>query len=479
MAPMLRHRLPTILAKQLVALLALELVVRALAGLDLVALPPGGLFGFDQTQQGVFAPAERRLYQPDRNLVMRMRPDFHLEYDRAAVYPDGQATYTVDTEAHGFRTAPFSETKRPGVFRILCLGDSSTFGMNVEAADAYPQVLDRLLETARPGRFEVLNLGTVGFSSRQGIELLRREALQYDPDLVIFAYGSNDRGWHRPLSDDALIRLNQSATGGFVIALDALLDRSYTYRLLRRGSRAVTQRFIGSATFTAGPFRNSLEGIRDAIGEANALVTARGGSLLVLGTLFKETDAGSGLAMGVAATGAPYVNGQELFARARRAHTQGIEADLSLPAASAPDGLLLFRVQAPPATDVVLEAGPTVGELAHVPLHDDGQHGDQRAGDGIYSALVPAPPGRHLIYKYRTRTPGGLAPEFRDNLPLFTFREQSFPADGVGEIDRLGRVHLHSDSAHPDEEGHRLLAEALAAHILEKHNVPTALPAWP
>lgn len=465
-APLRRHRLGAILVKQLLALVVIELSVRAVAALGLVALPPGGLFGFDQTQHGVFAPEEKRLYQPDRNLVMRMRPNVHLEYPRATVPPGRPPAYSVDTDSHGFRTAPFADGKRPGVFRIICLGDSSTFGMNVAAEDAYPQVLGRLLDATHPGRFEVLNLGTVGYSSRQGIELLRREAQHYQPDLTVFAFGSNDRGWRRPLSDDALIRASQSPAGRFVAAADRALDHTYTYRLLKRGLGALTRRIVDTPDFSAGQFRNSIEGIRDAIVEANALIEERGGTLLVLGTLFKHTDADAGLAMGVAQSGAPYLSGHGLFASARNARTQEVEAGLRLPAAAVPPDEVLFRVQAPADDEVVLEWGPAVDALTVTPMHDDGRAGDQRARDGIWSLLVPRPASGRVTYKYRVRTPTGLHPELTDNLPLFTYREQAFAPDGSGEIDRFGEVYLHSDSAHPDEDGHALLAAALRDQIL-------------
>lgn len=468
-------RLRSILLKNLLILLAIELVVRAVAGLGFVALPPGGLMGADQVQHGPNAPVEKRLYQPDRNLILRMRPNFHFVYDRIAAYSGKKATYTVDTEAHGFRTPPFSDKKRPGVFRIICLGDSTTFGMNVEAEDSYPRVLARLLEEAYPGRFEVLNLGTVGYSSRQGIELLRREAVHYEPNLVTFAFGPNDRSWRRPLTDDALIRMNQSFMGGIVIGLREGLDHLYIYRLMKRGLAPLMQGAADTAQVNTGPIRVSLEGLRDAIVEAHTLLAKESAALIVLNTLFRENDARNGIEMGVQQSGAPYVNAGNLFKTLRRERTRLIEAMLNLPPVQVPPAMTLFRVQAPRGKNVILEWSWYSRKPVQVPMHDDGQQGDQRAGDGVWSQLVPGQSGGTIIYKYRESTPGGILPEFRDRVPAFTLREQSASPGNLGEIDRFGEVYLHSDSAHPDEEGHTIIAKALLARIVETDNVKVFL----
>src|SRR5262249_47216425 len=62
----------------------------------------------------------------------------------------------------GFRSAPFT-AKRPGVLRIACIGDSWTFGMNVDQDRTYPARLDALLRAQAGGReVEVMNFGILG-----------------------------------------------------------------------------------------------------------------------------------------------------------------------------------------------------------------------------------------------------------------------------------------------------------------------------
>ena len=45
----------------------------------------------------------------------------------------------------------------------------------------------------------MLNLGVMGYTSRQGLELLRRRVLELEPDFVLIGFGMNDSvvaGWH-------------------------------------------------------------------------------------------------------------------------------------------------------------------------------------------------------------------------------------------------------------------------------------------
>lgn len=120
------------------------------------------------------------------------------------------------------------------MFRVVCLGDSSTFGMNVDGANNYPRLLAERLDNAFPGRFEVINLGVPGYTGRQGLELPRRTGLACDPDLVTFGFGTNDRLFSRPLDDDAMMRFNLSAAGAVLFHLRQFLDHLYLYRLAQR-----------------------------------------------------------------------------------------------------------------------------------------------------------------------------------------------------------------------------------------------------
>lgn len=90
--------------------------------------------------------------------------------------------------------------------RVVCLGDSVTFGYRVPVAHdrakpaefdtaerPYPALLEAGLRASFPGReIEVLPLACPGYSSRQGLEWLRRELPNLQPDIVTACFGWND-----------------------------------------------------------------------------------------------------------------------------------------------------------------------------------------------------------------------------------------------------------------------------------------------
>jgi lysophospholipase L1-like esterase len=99
----------------------------------------------------------------------------------------------------GFRSREFTP-KPAGVFRVLSLGDSWTFGIISTAVqpvifipEPYPQRLERLVaERVGPGRVEVLNAGVAGYNSFQGLMLLRSKLRGREPDLITVRFGWND-----------------------------------------------------------------------------------------------------------------------------------------------------------------------------------------------------------------------------------------------------------------------------------------------
>jgi len=126
----------------------------------------------------------------DDHMVMRSdNPRLIYEYR-----PDHTVTLggvEVRTNSAGFRDDEFVIPKPDGVFRIVILGDSLTFGYRVPVDDALPQQLERRLAGRDPA-VEVFNLGVAGYNSAQEVELLKAKALHYRPDLLIVGYVLND-----------------------------------------------------------------------------------------------------------------------------------------------------------------------------------------------------------------------------------------------------------------------------------------------
>lgn len=105
----------------------------------------------------------------------------------------------VSTNDLGLRYGPVRsksairrETGRP-VFRILCVGDSVTFGYRVPDGSTFPAVLEHTLNDAFPSHvWEVIPLACPGYSSLQSLEHLSLRIREFDPDFLILNSGWND-----------------------------------------------------------------------------------------------------------------------------------------------------------------------------------------------------------------------------------------------------------------------------------------------
>ena len=126
----------------------------------------------------------------------------HTEADRLALLrrfiptlpPDFQANHTweVQLNSEGFRGADLAGAKA-GAIRIACIGDSWTFGMPVNQDETYPSRLAEWLRQERPDvRYDVENFGVLGYTSFQGLQLMKTRILDLDPDVVVIGFGMND-----------------------------------------------------------------------------------------------------------------------------------------------------------------------------------------------------------------------------------------------------------------------------------------------
>jgi lysophospholipase L1-like esterase len=75
---------------------------------------------------------------------------------------------------------------------ILLLGDELTFGWGVADEDTYPAQLERWVRERCPGCGPVLNAGVPGYTSYQGLLLLRELGVRFRPRAVVVQFHLND-----------------------------------------------------------------------------------------------------------------------------------------------------------------------------------------------------------------------------------------------------------------------------------------------
>ena len=106
-------------------------------------------------------------------------------------YTRQEFTNTVSYNSFGFRDSEHSQQKPAGVFRIAVLGDSYMEGGQVPLDSVFSKVLEQTLRD-RGYDCETLNFGVSGYGPDQELVLLKKYALQFDPDLVILSFSKND-----------------------------------------------------------------------------------------------------------------------------------------------------------------------------------------------------------------------------------------------------------------------------------------------
>ena len=118
-------------------------------------------------------------------------------------------------------------------YRIVCLGDSNTFGQDLPYAQTYPALLQDLLREKYPDLDAVaINVGICGDTSVQGLARLGRDALSYEPQVVVNAFGLNDGNlghWPLDLSREREMIGERTLAG----RVESWLERSHLYLTLR------------------------------------------------------------------------------------------------------------------------------------------------------------------------------------------------------------------------------------------------------
>jgi lysophospholipase L1-like esterase len=119
------------------------------------------------------------IYEPDPLLYWKLKPNqnCYTKVDRKPVHINSLGT----------RGPEFVPTKPPDVIRVLCLGDSRTFGWGLSESETYCGMLQHLMGNhATDGRkVEVINAGVNAWSYPQMQAYFREVGVHYHPDFVV------------------------------------------------------------------------------------------------------------------------------------------------------------------------------------------------------------------------------------------------------------------------------------------------------
>jgi len=452
-----------------------------------------------RTYVDIFSPAHT---EADRTaLLRRFVPALPVEF-RA------NPTWTISLNSQGYRNTELSSAKPPSAVRIACVGDSWTFGMNVDQPRAYPSRLaEHLREVQAETNFEVLNFGVLGYSSFQGLQLLKTRVLDLHPDIVAIGFGMNDSevagyrdrdmvSWTRPGFGTRILEAAKDLEFYKLLKYVALTLKFHPKPISDYLKEEVATKGSGHVDYEAiEPWtRVSPRDFEGNIREMIRLARDRGAAVILLDNeLWPDSPYRPILKTIAADSHVPLVDSLALVAEARTGMERDLEVRLGLASADRPEpparsgpparpdlpgptplavapapATVIFRVSRGdfpvPQAMAIVGTDPQLGNFAPntVSMHDDGTHGDERAGDGVWSLAATFTPGSRLAYVYtnsgtRGRWEGLDIPHIRNVIvpPSPGRRPVYLP------IETFGRLYMQADDWHTDAAGYDLIARAV------------------
>jgi lysophospholipase L1-like esterase len=143
----------------------------------------------------------RPLTAADRLWRAHDRWGWHHEPNSTDLFVKLDFAQEIHINSHGLREREIPYEKPAGVLRILMVGDSYTAGFEVKEEERFSRVVEDEL-TRRGIRVQTVNAGVRGWGTDQILLFLQDEGLRYEPDLVVYAWNSNDltdnQTIHRP-----------------------------------------------------------------------------------------------------------------------------------------------------------------------------------------------------------------------------------------------------------------------------------------
>lgn len=127
-------------------------------------------------QNSAFLKSDQNMHRPHPTRGWTPIPNFSSQ-DRGDTYTTNQQGYRALTDYK----------PNPNQYTILIVGDSFTFGAEIDDAYVWPTLLQK-----QHSRFNVINLGVNGYGLDQMYITLKETITKYKPDLVITAFISDN-----------------------------------------------------------------------------------------------------------------------------------------------------------------------------------------------------------------------------------------------------------------------------------------------
>ncbi len=401
------------------------------------------------------------------------------------------AEWTIENNSLGFRGPEVrTDSSAKDGYRVLCIGDSVTFGFNADQDDSYPAQLAGFLSARQPEKdIEVINAGVPGWTWLQGVRFLERRGLALEPDLVIMSHGVNDQLMRALVTDAERLEHADRRLVRWIAGLRSLVAGTNISYLIEqqidtrppptKPSPGCRRHIDADGTCK----RVALEEIEAAVVRAGQLTESKGIDLLILNLDFMKTPAAAAARKAAEAAGITFIDlvhqmdFQREITLTERSDELGLRRtdDRAVMPSEGPADTprrITFRMQTPDATASYSVRGISLYVAFefefNIPLNDAGLDGDEKPGDGVFSGTLtpPSEVGSLSFLYYR-----GEDPEFRSLPPLIsTFGDRSLRVTYklTTPVHRFAERFKMAERTHPNADGYAMIADTVAFEIWKR-----------
>lgn len=142
----------------------------------------------------------------------------------------------------GFREADFPVQRPRGETRVLCLGDSITFGYGLPAESAWPKILEKNVQELNGDRVFCINAAGNAATPHEALELYETPARSFGASTVVLGFCMNDVRLKQNHNDVRAMGLEQH--GGGLRAWRYQLRKSYLFSSFDLSVSEITKRYL-------------------------------------------------------------------------------------------------------------------------------------------------------------------------------------------------------------------------------------------
>lgn len=164
--------------------------------------------------------------------------------------------------SHGLRDRERTWNKPMGVFRILAVGDSFTFGLGLDIEDTYVKQIEYALK--KEGlNVDVINGGVIGYNLWQILEYVKNKGIKYEPDIIVYFFFLDDVGGIK--SEKDANRVAKELEESYSKIKNSKFN-FYFYNLLRNSANIFSYKY---RSFLGGKWLGSISERKECFSKSN------------------------------------------------------------------------------------------------------------------------------------------------------------------------------------------------------------------